>query len=233
VIDDLITEREEARVFEASAELSLERLVVNRLEVVVDVELEISAVAPREALGALDGAVKTSIDPTRVAVMNRVALKLWLDHCAEAVMDHSIPKRRGADEARLGVEEQEGVIGAWRVSARAQLGSELKAARLRIGAELGDLSAHAWATPSRRAPRRAQQGLKINDLLKEPPRALHLSSPLQSVIGGGREALWLWVKLAACARAPQPADHTPHLIDQLAEVLVTFKSKCVTSARDP
>ena len=95
--------------------------MIDRWEVLDDVEPQHVAVAASILLQLVDGAVRAFANAIGVAVWMKLGFKEWLDDVAQGVMDNPIPKRGGADFASFWLVDDEVLVRAGLVAAIAQI----------------------------------------------------------------------------------------------------------------
>jgi len=108
-VDDCVAKAQHMAVFEDSPQPRLQHAVIHGCEEAVDVALQKERPAPCKTPALFDRRMRPFPDPARIRVIDRPALQYRTDRRAKSVMDNTVPKRRGSDDAFLGIADQEAV----------------------------------------------------------------------------------------------------------------------------
>ena len=120
-VDDAVGQCQGVFAGEAAAQVRFEDGVVDGREVAVDVAAQHMGMTVAEALVTGHGAVRAFADAVGVAVEHEAVLEDGLADGAEGVMHHAVAKRRGGDDAVLGVEDLDLLVAAGPVAAGLEL----------------------------------------------------------------------------------------------------------------
>jgi hypothetical protein len=119
---DQIDQPEDHRVLYLLSQNLPQDRVVDAWKELAEVELEDKREPARELLAMIERSVGSLASSIREALRNEAALEERLDEVAEGVMDDSVAERCRADQAALGLVDEEAAVASGSVRPFAQLG---------------------------------------------------------------------------------------------------------------
>jgi hypothetical protein len=113
--------------------------MVNGRKILSDIQFQNAGVPRASAPGVGEGFVSSKAGAAGEGVGNEAAFEDGLEDIGESVVHHAVPERRGGDEARFGVDDAEGAVGARAVGADGELALEAVQFGFEVGPESGDV----------------------------------------------------------------------------------------------
>lgn len=145
-IDDAIGQVQDAQVCDPSPQLFLQKVVIDRREVLAHVHFQGIPIGLRPGLIA----VHRRMDPLAVAagvrILDKRPVERPFDHVHDGMVHNPVAKRRCRDDARLALVDREQTILAWAIRPVLKLTPQAQQFALQIQAELRDGDTAPFAT---------------------------------------------------------------------------------------
>jgi len=122
--DDEFDEAERIGTVDKAGEQVLQNPMVNGRKILSDIQFQNARVPRASAPGVGERFVSSKARAAGERVGNEAAFEDRLQDIGESVVHHAVPERRGGDQARFGVDDAEGAVGARAVGAAGDLALE-------------------------------------------------------------------------------------------------------------